>query len=410
MTTAGMRPRILIVDDEAANMEALCLTLRQHDFDTSGRLSAGAALAALASERYELLLTDLNMPGLDGLALVQAARAIDGELACIVMTGAGSIASAVGAMKMGALDYIVKPCRVSSIVPVLARALETRALRIANARLEQQLRQHAAELRTLNQALERSREQAEQASREKSAFLSNMSHELRTSLNAINGFAQILCSDRLPSTSQEKRQFSRHILESGKHLLALINEVLDLSKVEAGHIQLAPSQFTLSALLAECRSTMLAQAEARAVTLAFPAPATLSLQADRTRLKQVLINLLSNAVKYNREGGQVELSWTVLPAGQLHIAVSDTGCGLTPEQQRALFQPFNRLGQEQSAAEGSGLGLALSKRLIEAMHGSLGCDSQAAGGSTFWIELPLDAAPEPAAPAARGTAASGSLP
>lgn len=314
MTTAGMRPRILIVDDEAAHMEALCVTLRLHDFDTSGQVSARAALAALATQRYELLLTDLHMPELDGIALIGAARAIDSELACIIMTGAGSIASAVGAMKIGALDYIVKPCRVSTVVPVLLRALETRTLRIANAQLEQQLRQRAAQLRTLNDALERARVQAEQSSREKSAFLSNLSHELRTSLNAINGFAQILCSDRLPSTSEEKRHFAQHILDSGKHLLALINEVLDLSTVEAGHIRLAPSQFPLEALLAECHRTVLPQAQARAVTLACSAPAHLVWLADRTSLKQVLINLLSNAIKYNRDGGQVDLRGSVLPA------------------------------------------------------------------------------------------------
>ncbi len=409
MTTAGMRPRILIVDDEAAHMDALCLTLRQHDFDTSGQVSARAALAALATQRYELLLTDLRMPELDGIALIGAARAIDSDLACIIMTGEGSIASAVGAMQIGALDYIVKPCRVSTVVPVLMRALETRTLRMANAQLERQLRQHAAELKTLNGELERARTEAEQSSREKSAFLSNMSHELRTSLNAINGFAQILCSDRLPSTSEEKRHFAQHILDSGKHLLALINEVLDLSKVEAGHIRLDPVQFPLDALLDECHSTVLPQARARAVTLAFPAPAPLHWLADRTRLKQVLINLLTNAIKYNRDGGQVELSWTVLPSGRLRIAVRDTGCGLSPEQQRALFQPFNRLGQEQSAAEGSGLGLALSKRLIDAMHGSLGCDSQAGCGSTFWLELPAGMAAEPAQPPG-ATMAQGSWP
>ncbi|PHV05043.1 hybrid sensor histidine kinase/response regulator [Janthinobacterium sp. BJB412] len=387
MTTTGARPRILIVDDEAAHMQALCDTLRNHDYDTCGYASGDAALASLQAGNYDLLLADLMMPGMDGIALVQAARLCDPDLACIIMTGEGTIASAVRAMKVGALDYIIKPFKVSTILPILARALDTRALRMANARLEQRLREHAAELHAVNQDLEQARRQAERASQEKSTFLSNMSHELRTPLNAIIGFAQILTSDKLPSSPQEKKVFSNHILQSGRHLLTLINEILDLAKVEAGMMSLSLEPVPLAAVLQECQVMLEPQAAKGAIALHFGPAGNQHVLADRTRLKQILINLLSNAIKYNREGGSVEVSCAQAEKGRIRISVADNGAGLDSRQMAAIFQPFNRLGQETTGAEGTGIGLVLSKRLVEAMQGAIGFASTQGVGSTFWIEL-----------------------
>ncbi|MBA5689293.1 ATP-binding response regulator [Rugamonas apoptosis] len=388
MNEPGDRPRILIVDDEAAHMQALCSTLRDHGYDTRGYDTGQAALDALRPGAYDLLLADLMMPGMDGIMLVQAARAIDPDLASIIMTGEGSIASAVRAMKVGALDYIIKPFKVSTILPVLARALETRMLRLENAKLESQLRAHAAEMDALNQDLEVARQQAERANQEKSTFLSHMSHELRTPLNAILGFAQILTSDKLPSTPDEKQAFARHILQAGRHLLTLINEVLDLAKIESGAMTLSLEPVALARVFQECQAMIQPLATRRGIELRFPARAPAHVLADRTRLKQVLINLLSNAVKYNRERGTVALDCVAAQPGRVRIAVRDTGAGLTAAQLALIFQPFNRLGQEGSAEEGTGIGLALTKRLMEAMRGQIGVASMVGVGSTFWIELP----------------------
>ncbi|HEU4846234.1 MAG TPA: response regulator [Burkholderiaceae bacterium] len=388
MNQPGTRPRILIVDDEGAHMQALCSTLRDHGYDTRGYDTGEAALAALREAGYDLLLADLMMPGMDGITLVQAARAIDPDLASIIMTGEGSIASAVRAMKVGALDYIIKPFKVSTILPVLARALETRMLRMENAKLESQLRAHAAEMDALNQDLELARQQAERANQEKSTFLSHMSHELRTPLNAILGFAQILTSDKLPSTADEKQAFARHILQAGRHLLTLINEVLDLAKIESGAMTLSLEPVALARVFQECQAMIQPLATRRGIELRFPARAPAHVLADRTRLKQVLINLLSNAVKYNRERGTVALDCVAAQAGRVRIAVRDTGAGLTPAQLELIFQPFNRLGQEGSSEEGTGIGLALTKRLMEAMRGQIGVASMVGVGSTFWVELP----------------------
>jgi signal transduction histidine kinase len=388
MTIDGHSPRILIVDDQAVHMAALCDILRQYRYETVGFASGEAALARLRKERFDILLSDLNMPGIDGIALVEEARAIDPDLACIIMTGEGSIASAVRAMQSGALDYIVKPFKPSTLLPTLARGLATRALRQQNMELERQLRRHVAELAAANLELERARTAADTANAEKSQFLSNMSHELRTPLNGILGFAQILASESLPATPEEKRKFAGHIVQSGKHLLKLINEILDLAKVEAGKILLRMESVPLESVLQECRAMVTPQAEGRGIALDFRCRTDFKVFADKTRLMQVLINLLSNAIKYNRERGKVMLDCRRVDGQRVRVSVQDTGPGLNGEQLQAIFQPFNRLGREDTE-EGTGLGLTLTKRVVEAMHGQIGVESVPGQGSTFWVELGL---------------------
>jgi signal transduction histidine kinase len=388
MTLDGHSPRILIVDDQTAHMAALCDILRQYRYETVGFASGEAALARLRKERFDIMLADLNMPGIDGIALVEEARAIDGDLACLIMTGEGSIATAVRAMQSGALDYVIKPFKPSTLLPTLARALATRALRQQNMELERELRRKVDELAAANLELERARVAAEMASSEKSQFLSNMSHELRTPLNGILGFAQILAADTLPATSEEKRKFAGHIVQSGKHLLKLINEILDLAKVEAGKILLRMESVPLESVLQECRVMVTPQAEGRGIALDFRCSTDFKVFADKTRLMQVLINLLSNAIKYNRERGKVMLDCRRVDAQRVRVSVQDTGPGLDGEQLQAIFHPFNRLGREDTE-EGTGLGLTLTKRVVEAMHGRIGVESVPGQGSTFWIELGL---------------------
>ncbi|MFZ6712404.1 response regulator [Undibacterium sp. TC9W] len=392
MTVSQMQARILIVDDETAHMQALCDLLRDHNYETTGFANGIEALAYLRNNAFDLLLTDLMMPDLDGIAMVESARKIDADLACIVMTGEGSITSAVKAMKVGALDYIIKPFKISAILPVLVRALETRQLRMANARLEQQLREHTAELVILNQDLEQARMQAEIANRAKSTFLSNMSHELRTPLNAILGFAQILASDSLQTSLDEKKEFARHIEEAGSHLLALINEILDLAKVESGAMKLTAEVITLDEVFAECKTMIEPLAQKRGINVSFAENTCLHVNADRIRLKQVLINLLSNAIKYNRQNGTVSVVAHLEDDLHVCIQVIDTGVGLSTVQLETIFQPFNRLGREVFNEEGTGIGLSLVKHLVEAMDGRIGINSQVGSGSTFWVRFPGSAA------------------
>jgi signal transduction histidine kinase/ActR/RegA family two-component response regulator len=261
-----------------------------------------------------------------------------------------------------------------------------------NERLEQRVQERTMQLELANSELELAIEEARNANQAKSAFLSSMSHELRTPLNAILGFAQILAADNMPTTPEQKKEFAGHILKSGRHLLTLINEILDLAKVEAGALTLSMEPVGLAEVLAECRAMIEPLAAARGIRVHFPAAgapehAAARVAADRTRLKQVLLNLLSNAVKYNREGGTVTVACAFCGSERLRLSVADTGMGLRPEQVAALFQPFNRLGQENGTQEGTGIGLVFTKRLVELMKGEIGAASTPGAGSTFWIEL-----------------------
>lgn len=244
-------------------------------------------------------------------------------------------------------------------------------------------------LQERNTELERARQVAVQANRAKSDFLSSMSHELRSPLHSILGFAQLMASGTPPPTPTQTNQIE-FILQAGWHLLALINEILDLEMVESGNLSLTLEPIALSGILKECQTMIAPQAETSGIAITFQAPdPPCVVQADATRLKQILINLLSNAVKYNRVGGSVEVTCSRPTAQRVRVSVRDTGPGLPPEKYAQLFQPFNRLGQEGGSVEGTGIGLVVSKRLVELMQGCIGAESEVGAGSVFWFELHL---------------------
>ena len=235
---------------------------------------------------------------------------------------------------------------------------------------------------------------AEKANRAKTDFLSGMSHELRTPLNAILGFAQLMESGSPPPAPAQKRNLDQ-ILKAGWYLLELINEILDLALIESGKVTLSREPVSLAEVMLECRAMIEPQARKRGIGMTFPQfELPRFVKADRTRVKQILINLLFNAIKYNKPGGAVSVECTLSPPGSIRISVRDTGAGLTPEQLAQLFQPFNRLGKEASAEEGTGIGLVVTKRLVELMGGTIGVDSAVGVGSVFWIELSLTSTPQ----------------
>jgi len=236
---------------------------------------------------------------------------------------------------------------------------------------------------------------AEKANLAKSDFLSSMSHELRTPLSAILGFAQLIESGSPQPTPSQKRSLDQ-ILKAGWYLLDLINEILDLSLIESGRLSLSPEPVSLADVMHECQTMVEPQARQRRIHVSFPQMAVPHIvKADRTRVKQVLINLLSNAIKYNRPGGTVVVTCAASVPGRIRICVEDTGEGLSPADIAQLFQPFNRLGQAATAEEGTGIGLVVSKRLVELMGGVIGVESKVGKGSVFWIELNLTE-PQPA--------------
>ena len=244
-----------------------------------------------------------------------------------------------------------------------------------------------------NVALETAIATADKANLAKSNFLSGMSHELRTPLNAILGFAQLMESATLLPTPSQKESIAQ-ILQAGWYLLELINEILDLALIESGKLSISRESVALDGIMTECQSMIEPQAKKRGIRLSFPRfDEPCFVLADRTRVKQILINILSNSIKYNRTDGSVTVEWAASPPCSIRVSIRDTGAGLPPEKLAQLFQPFNRLGQEGSAEEGTGIGLVVTKRLVQLMGGTIGVESVVGAGSVFWVELNSAVAP-----------------
>ena len=242
-------------------------------------------------------------------------------------------------------------------------------------------------LREKNVELESAKATAEKANLAKSDFLSSMSHELRTPLGAILGFAQLMESGT-PSPAPAQRRSIDQILKAGWYLLELINEILDLALIESGKLSLSLEPVSLEDVMQECATMVEPQAQEHGIQVIFtPIKPLFFVNADRTRVKQLLLNLLSNAIKYNNTNGKVTVTCTQTPPDNVRVSVRDTGAGLTPEQLKQLFQPFNRLGQKRDVEEGTGIGLVVCKRLVELMGGLIGVESTAGEGSVFWFEL-----------------------
>ena len=250
------------------------------------------------------------------------------------------------------------------------------------------------ERKRAEEALQVAKDEADAANRAKSEFLSNMSHELRTPLNAILGFGQLLELHPKQPLEPNQKEYVGHILEGGSHLLKLIDEVLELSRIESGALAVSIDDVALRDIFRDCLTMIEPLAETHGVSIAAGTAPTETevVRADHTRLKQVLLNFLSNAVKYNRPGGTVNLECAEAEDGMTRLRVTDTGLGIPQDKQKDLFTPFARLGAEDTDVEGTGIGLAFTKRLVALMDGRIGFESTEGVGSTFWVELPRVAA------------------
>ena len=384
--------RVLLIEDNPADARLIEFMLNDAKglaFELEWRDNLGAGLERLDAGNVDVVLLDLGLPestGFDTLQrLLGAGRKVP---TLVVLSGLTDEEIAVQALQSGAQDYLVKG-QVDS-------ALLVRAIRyaIGRSQAEEALRQAHAEAQA-------AKERAEVASQAKSAFLANMSHDLRTPLNGILGFAQILQWDR--SLTERQQMGLGAIRQSGEHLLTLINDILDVAKIEAGKLEIFPNEFHLIKFLHVICDIIRVKAEQKP-GLRFVCDCTADLpeaiRADERRLRQVLLNLLDNAVKFT-ERGQVTLRVRFTPPTRLRIEVEDTGIGMSEEQLSRLFKPFEQVGDVHHRSGGTGLGLVISRQFVRLMGGDIHVKSELGVGNLFWFELDVPAsrwaAPDPPA-------------
>lgn len=369
--------RLLVVDDEAAQVEALCRTLEDEGYAVSGFTGTGTALAALRSGSFDIVLTDLTMPGMDGIAFLNAAREIDPGLAGIVMTGHGSIATAVEAMKAGALDYILKPFDLRVILRVLARTQAMLRLRRENAALLERLSLRTVELETANRELR-------VANRELEAFSDSVSHDLRAPLRTIDGLLHVVQEDFGTGVPPEARRHIEAISAQASRMGELIEDLLRLSRL--GREPLQRRSVDMRGLVQEVVVELRTSEAARGLDIRIgELPAV---QADPSLLRQVWVNLVANALKFTRrrERALIEIGGAQRPEDKLY-SIRDNGAGFDPHRAERLFGIFQRLHAAKDF-EGTGVGLSIARRIIERHGGSIWAEGEPDRGAAFHFTLP----------------------
>ena len=367
--TQSKTATVLIVDDDVDFAEAQAEFLATNGYRVAVAHDCREALEADRELSPQIALIDLKLGRESGIDVIDFLKAQSPRLDCVVLTGYGGMGSAVDALRRKAADYLTKPVDPTALLLVLDRILEKQGLIAAKEAADEASR--ALEARV-------------QAS---SDLLSRASHEFRTPMNAIMGFGQVLQmdADDLPLRHRESIDC---IVEASEHLLALIDSMLDLSTAHAGKATLDIRSVPVRKAVLECILLVDGLARDRGVTILDVEGSTASVSADYQRLKQVLLNLLSNAVKFNRERGSVEVTIDDARDGLVRIEIEDTGHGVSQADTQRIFEPFHRLSSSGDPNMGTGLGLTISKMLVEEMGGQIGVESTVGQGSTFWIELP----------------------
>ena len=409
--------RILLVEDSPTQAELARAVLEELGYQIEVATDGVTGLQAALTGRFDVVISDVVMPSMDGYEMLRRFKAteVGRRTPAVLFTSLAEPMEVIKGLESGADSFLRKPADPSLLHSRIERLLEARQLRgqsapaggsqirflgrtftIASEReqildlllstFEDAVIANAA-LADANRELEEQTMRAQIATQAKSAFLANMSHELRTPLNAILGFAQLLQERVDASFDERQRGWVRNIEDAGTHLLDLINDVLDISKVEAGRYELRQERILLADLLAPVLATVRQAAEARGLQFdASDAPAA-AVRVDPVRTRQVLLNLLSNAVKFTERGGRVGLR-TAIADRDLLFEVSDNGIGIPAADQGRVFGVFERLHEGRHEAAGTGLGLALTKRIVELHGGSIAFTSEEGAGTTFTVSFP----------------------
>ncbi len=351
--------RILVVDDNDLNVEMLCMRLRRSGFDAKGVLSGPEALALLEKEPFDLVVLDIMMPEMDGYQVLREIRKHFSitELPVIMATAKSETSDVVQAFELGANDYVTKPIDLWVLLARVRTQLKLRRL-----------------------------------IREKDEFLAIASHDLKNPLNNIHGYAKLfLMTAKVgePLTQEMLAMVERTVRQSHV-MLRIIVDYLDYHALEEGELTLAREQVDLNQLVAECVEEHKVQYREKGLTIEFVPSSTPAVVAvDTMRITQVLHNLFSNAIKFSHRGSKIRVFFEYLEGGVVKISIHDGGPGLTPQEQRSIFEKFSRVGSRGTAGErGSSIGLSIAKRLVEMHGGRIGCENHPQGGAVFWFTLP----------------------
>ena len=362
--------RLLIVDDEAAHTRALCDTLAIEGYGTAGFESASAAIQVMREQSFDLLLTDLMMPEMDGVELLREVQQLDPDIVGIVMTGHATIDTAVKAMQAGACDYIVKPFRMNQLLPVISRALEARRLRRLNKELERRILQRTRELEAANRDLE--------------AFSYSVSHDLHAPLRSIQGLCDLLAAECGSVISKEGDELLEQIQSSAAHMGHLIEDLLSFAR--CGRSALELTEVPVKELVGEVLRELTSPDARRPIELSVQDLAPC--HADAALLRQVLVNLLSNALKFTggRETPRIEVGGYSSDGQQVYY-VRDNGAGFDMRYAAKLFGVFQRL-HSQAEFKGTGVGLSIVQRIVERHGGKVWAEGKPGEGATFHFSLP----------------------
>ena len=437
--TKRSRPEVLIVEDSLTQAEKLKYLLEAQNYLVTAVTNGKEALEAARNHRPSIIVSDIVMPEMDGYALCKEIKA-DTRLRdtpVVLLTSLSGAEEVLKALECGADNFIRKPYETSYLLSRIEYILVNREMRKGDTmqwgaeiylsgktyfitaerqqildllfstfmdavqmngelelkqrelvQLAEQLKEKVDELATANKELERRGHELERATEVKSRFFASMSHDLRTPLNAIIGFSELLTEETAGQLNDKQKRFVQHVRNGGRFLLQLISDILDLSKLESGHLELNREDFLVEAAVSEVLSSLAPLATAKKIELKNAIEPGLKVSADPLRFKQVLYNLLSNAVKFTPEGGDVQVQAS-RQGSFARISVTDRGIGIRPEDQAIIFNEFRQVGEKSAKKEGTGLGLAIAKRLIEQHGGEIGVESEVGKGSRFTFTLPL---------------------
>lgn len=372
-TLAAKAADLLVVDDDIVELRALCDSLREEGYAASCHDEPARALDVMGERSFDLLLTDLRMPGIDGLTMLRKARESDPDIGVIVMTGYGTVQSAVESLHLGAVDYVQKPITLAALLPVLRRSLHLRAMAREKRALEVRDREHTARLEAANRDLE--------------LFGARVAHDLREPVNVVRGFGRMLSDSLPPDSPPDLTLFANHIIMAADRADRLVRDLFAFARL--GDTPLVRKAVDLNAVLQRARDMVQLSHPARTAEWSIdPMPVV---SGDASLLEQVFVNLFANAVKYsaNRDVSRIQVGYR-LETGVGHVvSVRDNGVGFNPAQADRLFFPFQRL-HSSSQFEGSGMGLANVRHIVERHGGSVRGRSLAEGGAEFSVVLPID--------------------